>query len=314
MLTSVALLGCIGEQPLDTEDVGSTDDAITGGVIDHDYIAVGEVRTIQGNCSGTLIGSRTVLTAAHCVHTLSANQVFFVTFTHSDSQGVYWAAESVNVIDNWQIFHRDLAIITLAVTPWITGEPLKVGPWPLITPMPVSFDAPQQNDGITLVGFGRTDDMAMDDGTRRSATNQISWLWPNLFVYFGWGNVCNGDSGGPAFIDDAVAGVTSAGIGACGSLAVSTRTDAHAGWIVSVGRTDVHTIGWQNPNNALDVNADGVVTPIDAMQVINVLNGEYGDSKLPAVRPGGSYIDTNGDGHITALDALLVSNWLNDNS
>lgn len=55
----------------------------------------------------------------------------------------------------------------------------------------------------------------------------------------------------------------------------------------------------------VDVNNDDVVTPIDALLVINRLNG--------APLPSGLFADTSNDGIISPIDALLVINHLNKN-
>ncbi|MFC1759518.1 GEVED domain-containing protein, partial [Planctomycetota bacterium] len=62
-----------------------------------------------------------------------------------------------------------------------------------------------------------------------------------------------------------------------------------------------------NPVNAMDVNDDDNVSPIDALLVINDLNGQA------AARTAGSnhYLDVSGDGAISPIDALLVINYLN---
>src|SRR5207248_7878362 len=67
-----------------------------------------------------------------------------------------------------------------------------------------------------------------------------------------------------------------------------------------------------NDRFAVDVNGDGVLTPIDALLVINYLN---------AWLPGGTvssptladrlYCDVDGDGTVAPVDALLVINSLN---
>ena len=68
---------------------------------------------------------------------------------------------------------------------------------------------------------------------------------------------------------------------------------------------------WQNPGNALDVNADSRLTPLDALLVINQLNS-IGSGQLPDRSTSEPpFIDTNGDGILTPLDALLVINELN---
>ncbi len=73
------------------------------------------------------------------------------------------------------------------------------------------------------------------------------------------------------------------------------------------------TVGsaWKNPVLDLDVNADGTVSPIDALLIINYINtGRPTD--LPTsgiVAP--PYYDPSGDEKVTSIDALLVINYLN---
>jgi hypothetical protein len=70
---------------------------------------------------------------------------------------------------------------------------------------------------------------------------------------------------------------------------------------------------WRNPVNALDVNADGVVSPIDALLVLNEINAR-GARLLPAPSAAFSpapFFDVNGDGYVSPVDALLVINALN---
>ena len=61
--------------------------------------------------------------------------------------------------------------------------------------------------------------------------------------------------------------------------------------------------GLTNAANPLDVDADGLVSPFDALQIINVLN----ESPIKI----GVFYDTSGDGQITPFDALIVINYLN---
>ncbi|MFV1964337.1 MAG: tandem-95 repeat protein [Pirellulaceae bacterium] len=73
---------------------------------------------------------------------------------------------------------------------------------------------------------------------------------------------------------------------------------------------------WQNPADGLrmDVNADGRVSAIDVLQVINKLN-TGGPGVLPDPTPGNQpppFYDVNGDGLITPIDALEVINFLNE--
>jgi len=70
---------------------------------------------------------------------------------------------------------------------------------------------------------------------------------------------------------------------------------------------------WQNQIEPLDVNADGLITPIDALLIVNRINNigpgdppDLGDETPPP------YYDVSGNNVITALDALLVIAALND--
>lgn len=72
----------------------------------------------------------------------------------------------------------------------------------------------------------------------------------------------------------------------------------------------------QNPRNALDVDDSGIVSPLDALLVINDLN-EMGSRQLPSLMAGEAptyYLDVNGDDWASPLDVLLVINALEDNS
>ena len=69
--------------------------------------------------------------------------------------------------------------------------------------------------------------------------------------------------------------------------------------------------GWQNPINPLDVDARGIVDPIDVLLIINELN-KNGTHALPAERPSSApFWDVNGDRFVAPSDAILVINRLN---
>jgi hypothetical protein len=76
----------------------------------------------------------------------------------------------------------------------------------------------------------------------------------------------------------------------------------------------VTTNPFQNPSNRFDANASGAVTPLDALQIINSIArnaGETGAVDLettPITEP--PFPDVNGDGLMTSLDALAVINEL----
>ncbi len=73
------------------------------------------------------------------------------------------------------------------------------------------------------------------------------------------------------------------------------------------------TVGsaWKNPVLDLDVNADGTVSPIDALLIINYINtGRPVDLPTSGV-VAPPYYDPSGDEKVTSIDALLVINYLN---
>jgi len=70
---------------------------------------------------------------------------------------------------------------------------------------------------------------------------------------------------------------------------------------------------YHNSARPLDVNNDGHVSAIDALLVINQLNG-VGRGSGEGENNFNYYPDTSGDGRVSALDALLVINYLNNRS
>lgn len=67
----------------------------------------------------------------------------------------------------------------------------------------------------------------------------------------------------------------------------------------------------QNPVLPADVNTDSVVTPLDALLVINRLSRESrGEHALESMSPPTHFYDTSGDGQITSVDIVHVLNSL----
>lgn len=71
-----------------------------------------------------------------------------------------------------------------------------------------------------------------------------------------------------------------------------------------------NVVTWHNSPRPFDVNNDGSVAPIDALQIINDLNAN-GSRQLPTLQGGPPYVDTNNDGFVTPIDVLLVVNDIN---
>jgi hypothetical protein len=70
---------------------------------------------------------------------------------------------------------------------------------------------------------------------------------------------------------------------------------------------------WHNGLWPLNVNDDELVTPIDALLIINALNrGEAGRLLFERTRPlSGPFYDVNRDGFLSPADVLQVINYLN---
>lgn len=68
---------------------------------------------------------------------------------------------------------------------------------------------------------------------------------------------------------------------------------------------------WHNQSNPVDVNNDGLITPIDALLIINEINLRGARSLVGSDLAFPPYIDTNGDNLLTGNDVLQVINYIN---
>ncbi len=67
-----------------------------------------------------------------------------------------------------------------------------------------------------------------------------------------------------------------------------------------------------NPRNAMDVNDDFAISPLDALLVINELNGAAAAARMAGGEgESNMYLDVSADGFVSPLDALLIINELN---
>ncbi|MCY3007183.1 MAG: tandem-95 repeat protein [Planctomycetota bacterium] len=81
---------------------------------------------------------------------------------------------------------------------------------------------------------------------------------------------------------------------------------------ITIGRAPAPA--YQNPSQRWDVNADGFISPIDVLILVNLLNSR-GSSIPVAGLPGPpDYVDVNGDNFVTPLDVLAVVDKINSMS
>jgi hypothetical protein len=199
-------------------------------------------------CTGVLIGQRTFLTAAHCVcegtgadcqgarRPSPSGRVVF--FQHAG----FFTVASIHVHPDFRFPVSDLAVIRLAQP--VTG----------ITPTPLITAAPAAGEAGMIVGFGRSGGETPDFGLKRAGgvvsapcRSGISDVTSLCWSFDGGGsNSCNGDSGGPLFMDVGegmvVAGTTSGGMRddcLAGDLAYDTNVFHYRDWIRAQGGDDV---------------------------------------------------------------------------
>ena len=204
---------------------------IVNGTPTNDFEAVGKIGDNTGFfCSGTLIGSRYVLTAAHCAIGVGNTQGRFQVGgkTYSTSQ-VY-----VHPNYNDRTLANDIAIYELNED--VTN----------VDAIDIFRGTPTVGSELTIVGFGAGGNGNSghngDYGTKRVGTTDIDYVENRIIAWDfddnSESNTAPGDSGGPAFLQIAgeyqLAGVTSGGTrqdAGIGDYSYDTRVDAFQNWI-----------------------------------------------------------------------------------
>lgn len=225
------------------ESVSSADLPVIGGTTDSGDPSIVAIfaRQPQSNygslCTGTVISSRSVLTAAHCVDPSAVGDQTVFEVYQGTSIGESRPLEVTSVtfdpefdMDNVQNGH-DIAVITLAKP--TTLAPIPVNQIPLATS--------NRDLDVRVVGYGADSHRATGAGTKRSVTTRVKAI-SSLFVQIGSSNQqsCHGDSGGPALQMiggvETIIGVTSFGLdrsptNVCFGGGYDTRVDVYADFV-----------------------------------------------------------------------------------
>lgn len=256
----LTLSGC-SATGTDNDDASSSRrrNAIVNGTETSDYPATGMLLTQgQSICTGTVVGPRSVLTAAHCVDGADPSSLEFGFGANQDQ--VEGSVQVLAAVQHpqWdsQALANDVAMLTLS-------EDAPVAPIELNKAM----DDTWIGRPVTLVGYGVSDGPSQTGGgIKRMVDVTIDKLEATTLHYTteSGQTACNGDSGGPAFADEGgvqvVVGVTSYGDTACQEYGVYTRVDAFYDFISAEianagGGGDPANPGDPNdPNNPGDPN------------------------------------------------------------
>jgi V8-like Glu-specific endopeptidase len=261
---AVLVLGC-GPQAQDGDDgsdeLGKNLSAIVGGSTDNGdpavvAIAVGGQGQFSQFCTGTLVGQKTVLTAAHCIYAYGSQYAYYVTFgTQSWAPTSYVKVVGQTKNPNYNGNDHDFGILQLekAVT----------------NVTPIEMNATPMSSGdvgrpIRHAGYGVIDGAGNGGGLKRQVTYDIRQVRSQTIESGGNGmQTCGGDSGGPGFVTlpgqtkETVAGVVSYGDQDCTQFGVDMRVDAQLPWIQSVMNQ------WEAPTCAKDGKCLAGCAPID---------------------------------------------------
>lgn len=204
-----------------------------------DYKAVGALLINDDlHCTATLIGPKTLLTAAHCLQGYES-QVKSMTFILGSNKTKPEATYRItNFIPHYSFdpdpnstgYHNDIGLVYLSEQP--STEPVRLhreGP---------SWESIQTSKTkLTFVGFGydMIDLQEFGKGIKRDGSWPINKVQDHHVVFHVQGmNTCEGDSGGPAFLmiakQPVLVAVTSGGYRDC-TNGFSTRVDSFLAWL-----------------------------------------------------------------------------------
>lgn len=210
---------------------------IVGGQVTDDFPAVGLFHTKFRDrpATATLVGQRTVLTAAHCIDEGFRHSIELGGKLYEMESAVRHPEFVVNQGDLTRMDPLDRADHDLAI--------VRLKEAPPIVPAVLNVTRLGRGQPIVLVGFGETELNKNDRGTKRRANNFIERLRPNKLEFHGLPSVCHGDSGGPTFSliqgQLLLVGVHSVVSNPCGRYGVDMRVDFYRNWIRQAAGGDV---------------------------------------------------------------------------
>ncbi len=223
----------------DLDDASLRSDGIIGGTKDTGDPAVVLMKASQGNtgwwCTGTVIATRLVLTAAHCVEDAGQGTKIKVMFGTEESK-----AKPSDYIDVKEWHHDPKYMATNNIAAGHDAAVLILAQDAPVTPLPINRKALTQamvGSPVHVVGFGNDNGWAgTGSGIKRHIFTKVAGLEQGVVNIGKPGQTtCQGDSGGPSFMTidgvDVIVGITSYGLQGCVDYGSSTRVDLAASWI-----------------------------------------------------------------------------------